>query len=196
MSAAVADRSYDSRGPSRLPPHIASVIDRGRLCYLSTVSPHDPPGPHISAMNFSFQHDPELGDVLVMTTRRDTLKYEAISKNSNVAVLLHDFEGRRGASGSGDDAATDCGTLAITIYGQAAFQTGPVAARMRAAHLLRNTAYSQFIADELLYSVFAVIPSSVLCCDVHDKVITWQPGKDHSDGSSSLTSSAVSSDKP
>ena len=45
---------------------------------------------------------------------------------------------------------------------------------MRAAHLVRNATSAQFIADEEAYAVFVVVPTSVQCCDVYDKVFTWQ----------------------
>ena len=126
----------DAPQPSRLPPEIISVIDASSLCYLATVSASRP-GPHLSAMNFTLQADPVLGDVLVMTTRRDTLKFEGIALNSNVAVLIHDFDGRRH---SPDDFSVSLpapqqvspphtGTLAVTIYGRAVVQEGDVASR-------------------------------------------------------------------
>lgn len=50
---------------------------------------------------------------------------------------------------------------------------------VRAAHLVRNANSAQFIIDEEAYAVFVVVPTSVQCCDVYDKVFTWQA----SDGS-------------
>jgi hypothetical protein len=158
--------------PTRLPTEILRVIDAGSLCYLSTISPAYP-GPHLSAMNFSLQFDALLGHILVMSTRRNTLKFEAMTRNNNVAVLLHDFDGRRQESATTVPSATH-GTLAVTIYGKALLQEGDVAARMRAEHLRRNVAYAHFIADATEYAVFAVVPTSVLCCDIHDRVFTWQ----------------------
>ena len=157
--------------PTRLPTAIVNVIEASSLCYLATVSPADP-GPHLSAMTVSLRDDPELGHVLVMSTRRDTRKYAAIMKNDHVAVLLHDFDGLRD---SGSTASR--GTLAVTLYGRARLQSGAAAERMRAAHLLRNASSPQFIADAASYVVFAVVPSSVTCCDVHDKVHLWEAVK-------------------
>lgn len=156
--------------PTRLPAAIVSVIEASSLCYLATVSPTDP-GPHLSAMTFSLQDDPEMGHILVMSTRRDTRKFAAIANNDNVAVLLHDFDGRREPDGGGP---TSRGTLAVTVYGRALLQSGVAAERMRAAHLLRNASSPQFIADAATYDVFAVVPSSITCCDVQDKVYSWE----------------------
>jgi hypothetical protein len=163
--------------PTRLPSHIVKVIDATRLCYLSTISVHHA-GPHLSAMNVSLQFDPLLGDVLVMTTRRDTQKYEAILTNANVAVLLHDFDGLRTSEIPSPEVHAR-GSLAVTVYGKAVLQDGEAAARMRQAHLLRNSGSAHFIADESTYAVFAVVPESMLCCDVYDKVFTWQADTKH-----------------
>jgi hypothetical protein len=172
-----------------LPPAVTSVLDAASLAYLATV---EDGLPHLSLMNFSHvTTEPELGPVLVMTTRRDTKKFRALEKTPQVAVLIHDFNvggggGGARAGGGGDSegaaataaagaagtAAAGGGTLSITVYGDAVIATGPAAERLRAAHLARNPRYPQFIVGDHI-AVLAIVPSLARMCNVADVVTTW-----------------------
>jgi len=43
-------------------------------------------------MNFTYYKDDE---VIIMSTRRDTLKFAMLESSQNVAVLVHDFPGQK-----------------------------------------------------------------------------------------------------
>jgi hypothetical protein len=87
-------------------------------------------------MTYTYLDDEELGPVLIMTTRKDTLKYRAMEQNPNLAVLVHDF------GTIGPDTAV--GTLAITLYGRATMPTGDREISLRAAHLAQHPKASQY----------------------------------------------------
>ena len=67
------------------PPEIIQLLTSSVLCYLSTLSDG---APHLSLMNFTYCAKDEK---IIMSTRRDTTKFRALSENKRVAVLIHDF---------------------------------------------------------------------------------------------------------
>lgn len=66
---------------------VSIVIFRriSRLCFLATQSNGEP---HLSLMNFTYVQEEE---VIVLSTRRNTKKFEQITESPKVAVLIHDF---------------------------------------------------------------------------------------------------------
>ena len=120
-------------------------------------------------MTFTFVDDGALGPILVMTTRRDTQKWRALTANPQGAVLVHDF----GAEAAAPGGAAPRGTLAITLYGRVVMPTGASEDALRAAHLARNPDAANFIADNLSYALLAFQAEFVRMCNVKDEVSTW-----------------------
>jgi hypothetical protein len=135
-------------------------------------------------MRFTYRREEE---VIIMTTRTDTKKYELLCSSPKVAILVHDFpslrkeeEEEEGGEGGGEGgAATAEGegageghTYAITLNGVASMQKGEEAERFRALHLENNVAYSQFIEGEKI-AVFTVHVTSARICNVEDRVTYW-----------------------
>ena len=136
-----------------LPNPILHVIKQASLCYLATC---EGAAPHLSLMKFSFEEG-----VFVLTTRRDTRKFRAMSANSSVAILIHDFDGQAP------------GTFTVTLYGTAEEVLDPIAAeRLRAIHLARNPGYAHFIASPEI-AVITLRPARCRLCNLADEVSTW-----------------------
>ena len=68
-----------------LPDEVAHMLESCSLCYLATAS-GDPPEPHLSLMNFTYVRGDE---VIVFTSRSDTLKMQNLNSNSSVSLLVH-----------------------------------------------------------------------------------------------------------
>jgi hypothetical protein len=67
------------------PPEVVALLRSCALCYLSTVADGSP---HLSLMNFTYCQQEEK---IIMSTRRDTLKFTALLSLPRVALLMHDF---------------------------------------------------------------------------------------------------------
>jgi hypothetical protein len=198
-----------------LPTSVLDVLASTTLAYLATVeeeedtspSPSSPPSPppsspHLSLMVYSFVVDARLSPddspgLLVMSTRRDSKKFRALIRNPRVALLVHDFDGRRGGgagAGAGAGAAapaapaapaaaassTSChaqsggGTCSVTVYGDAVVVEGALCERLRAAHLARNPSYAQFIRSDDTIAVIAVSPRRARIANIDDRVSVWE----------------------
>lgn len=173
-----------------LPASITDVLHATKLCYLATSENH---APHLSLMNFSYMHDEEYGwscifyllqylnviynmratgSILVMSTRRNTKKYEALVDNPKVAILIHDFDAKRNQeSNSGG------GTFSITIYGDVTVATGERAEILRSKHLGINPDYEQFIRGEDR-AILVIQPNFARLCNINDTVSMWSSKDD------------------
>jgi len=134
-------------------------------------------------MRFTYRREEE---VIIMTTRTDTKKYELLCSSPKVALLVHDFPSLRkeeegeGGEGGGEggsitaegEGAGEGHTYAITLNGVASMQKGKEAERFRALHLENNAAYGQFIEGEKI-AVFTVHVTSARICNVEDRVTYW-----------------------
>jgi len=185
-----------------LPPALLSVLARASLCYLAT---SEDGAPHLCLMSFSWLSDAEDADAagagaagaaggsgaFVLATKRATKKFDAISANARVALLVHDFAtlraqydgaagaagavGAAGVAGAGGAAAPahGAGTVSVTIYGDAEIvPEGPRAERLRAFHASRSPSYAHFSAGEGV-AMLAVRPRMARICDVQDRVQLW-----------------------
>ncbi|EJK72617.1 hypothetical protein THAOC_05835 [Thalassiosira oceanica] len=76
-----------------LPPVVKKVLSRCRLAYLSTVD-SEIHSSHLSLMRFTYLPEEEL---IIMSTNRMTKKYDMISRQKGVALLIHDFADEGGA---------------------------------------------------------------------------------------------------
>ena len=76
-----------------LPEIILRTLEKTLFCYLATCENNEP---HLSLMNFSFKEE----DGIVMSTRCNTKKFQALLANPSVAVLVHDFQSTSSLSAS------------------------------------------------------------------------------------------------
>ena len=145
--AAASSNEWNQQGyVPPLPAIVTDILSAASLCYLATSEDNIP---HLSLMNYTVVDDADVGLVIVLSTRRDTKKFQAIQSNPQVALLVHDFS----ASGTG-------GTASVTITGEITEAAGSQAAHFRAAHLARNPNMAQFIAGDHMAVLF-VTPAQV-----------------------------------
>jgi len=104
-----------------------------------------------------------------VSTRRNTKKYQLLSANKHVALLIHDFAGESDADLLNYTALEGRQRHSITLNGDVKEQEGEMAERYRQIHLQRNLAYKQFIVGEDI-AVLTVEITQARVCDVHDSV--------------------------
>jgi general stress protein 26 len=138
------------------PPVVQTLLESCRLAYLSTV---DTDTSHLSLMRFTYLASEE---VIIMSTNRNTKKYDMLKKQRGVAVLVHDFGG---SSSKGEYSITLNGTCSI-------IQDVAVSERYRKAHLAHNPDYPQFIVGEDI-AILCVDVRSARICNIADQVIQW-----------------------
>jgi general stress protein 26 len=152
---------YDGFIPPPLPETIVRLLKSARLCYLAT---QDEGEPHLSLMRFTYYQAEE---AIILTTRRNTKKFELMKASKHVAVLIHDF-----------DEESKGKTYSITLNGWSDVLTpsSDDEVRYRALHLENNLDYPQFIVGPDIAVILIKVESARLC-DVQDKVITWSAKK-------------------
>ena len=184
-----------------LPQPVADALSRACLCFLATSSGDEP---HLSLMRFTYMRSlTEPGsEVLVMSTRRDTKKFKLFMANKQVALLVHDFDSRRqrnspeeeeeAAAAAGQRGSNGGGgaRVSITLNGVAREETGEVGERYRAAHLVANQKYSQFIEGDHI-AVIIVDILSARVCDVNDSVRHFARVSTASGGANSSSSAGA-----
>lgn len=150
-----------------LPHPIPQVLTEQCLCFLATSSELSP---HLSLMRFSYcksLEDPE-GEVMIMSTQRNTKKYTILKENKNVALLVHGFES--GQEKDGDNYNDEAKSrYSITLNGEVKEEQGELAEAYRSFHLQRNSEYSQFIIGDDI-AIVSVKLTSARVCDVNDMV--------------------------
>jgi len=122
-----------------LPEPVINVLNRACLCFLATASVEL--SPHLSLMRFSYCKPLSAadGEVLVLSTRRETLKYKMLTQNRNVALLVHDFVSEEeGDARNYEVAMTGSARYSITLNGRVTEEVGEMAEEYRAIHLKRN----------------------------------------------------------
>ena len=123
--------------------------------------PAAPPTPHLSLMCFTPLLQPSGQLQLVITTRRDTQKFEALLACPHVSLLLHDPAVALGISMAGTARACAAGSEEEQA--------------LRALHVARNPRYRQFM-EGAEYAVIAVHVAGVRVSDVKDAVRSYSPG--------------------
>jgi hypothetical protein len=170
QSALVAQVVADAGGqPIRppLPAIIQQLLSHCRLAYLSTVdSAHETS--HLSLMRFTYLKEEE---VIILSTNRNTKKYDMLTQQKGVALLVHDFG--TGESSSGDNSTVT--GYSITLNGTCQIEEGPSAERHRAAHLQHNPDYPQFIVGPEI-AILCIHVRTARICDVNDSVQKWNVG--------------------
>ena len=152
------DNSYEYYPP--LPNPVVTLLMASRLCFLATQSSNDP---HLSLMNFTY-YQPE--EILIMTTRRNTKKFEQMITNNKVAVLIHDFPNL-----DIDKNKTNGNTVSITLNGFSnIIHDENIAIKYRNIHLQKNPDYAQFIEGN---EVIIIRIEKARICDINDQVKHW-----------------------
>ena len=148
------------------PQPIIDLLQSACLCHMGVTL--DDGKTHLCLMNFTYVPEDE---IIILTTRRNTTKYQAIEKLDLVTLLIHDFPTDK-ASRAADTGYTK--THSITLYGNASILCGDDAEEMRSKHLKRHGEnYSQFIIGENI-AVLRVDVSSAKLCNIKDEVTTWE----------------------
>lgn len=143
------------------PPAIREMLSKSRLAYMSTV---DGDSSHLSLMRFTYLNDETDGEVVILSTQRATKKYDMLTKQNGVALLIHDFP----QFGEEKD-----GVHSITLNGQCSIlEDGEKSEMYRAAHLKHNPDYPQFIVGEDI-AMLCIFVSSARICNINDHVERW-----------------------
>mmetsp|Transcript_27635 Transcript_27635/g.43505 ORF Transcript_27635/g.43505 Transcript_27635/m.43505 type:complete len:218 (+) Transcript_27635:36-689(+) len=150
-----------------LPKEVVDLLSIARLCYLST---SDGRTPHLSLMNFTYNQEDE---VIIMSTRRDTKKFELLhGTNNNVAVLVHDFPHVRDQAVEESVGRAGGQNWSITLNGICNIASGAKEAEYRDLHLKNNPECPQFIVGENI-AIIAVSITSARICNISDHVTYW-----------------------
>jgi general stress protein 26 len=145
------------------PQKIRDMLSKCRLAYLSTVDTEISTS-HLSLMRFTYLHDEEDGEVVIMSTNKNTKKFDMLQRQNGVALLVHDFVADDGGGGM----------YSITLNGHCRIlpNGSDSAERYRQAHLQHNPDYPQFIVGEEIV-VLCVDVTSARICDIQDQVTKW-----------------------
>jgi hypothetical protein len=160
------------------PQTLRDMLSKCRLAYLSTVHTMAKSS-HLSLMRFTYVHDPEDGEVIIMSTNKKTKKFEMLRQQRGVALLVHDFDKAQSDDGDGSSSINSNSnsnvapsTRSITLNGNCRILSGPDEERYRKAHLAHNPEYPQFIVGEDI-AVLCIDCTSARICDLNDKVVHW-----------------------
>jgi hypothetical protein len=156
-----------------LPSIIQQLLSHCRLAYLSTVD-SDAQTSHLSLMRFTYLPEEE---VIILSTNRNTKKYDMLTQQKGVALLVHDFGSGESSSSSSTNNTVSAG-YSITLNGTCQIEAGPNAERHRAAHLQHNPDYPQFIVGPEI-AILCIHVSSARICDVNDSVQKWNVSAQH-----------------
>lgn len=147
------------------PPVIREMLSSCQLAYLSTVEDNSS---HLSLMRFTFLHDKDDGEIIIMTTNVNTKKFQLLQNQEGVALLVHDFPQFRY-----ETMEETKGIHSITLNGKCEIiNDKETADRYRANHLAHNPDYPQFIVGENI-AVLRVTISSARICNIDDQVTKW-----------------------
>uniref|UniRef100_A0A7S1U2J8 Pyridoxamine 5'-phosphate oxidase N-terminal domain-containing protein n=1 Tax=Phaeomonas parva TaxID=124430 RepID=A0A7S1U2J8_9STRA len=158
-----------------LPAEVVGLLRSTSLCHLSTQG--NDGGPHLSLMRFTYVQAEEK---ILISTRRNTAKFEYLSQNPSVALLVHDFPhlGAGGGEAEVDAEEAEGRTYSITLNGQAHVEDGDVAECYRALHLAENPEYEQFIVGQDI-AIVSVTVDTARICNIDDKVKYWDAAQQH-----------------
>ena len=108
-------------------------------------------------------------EVLIISTQRNTKKYEIITANQNVALLVHDFVAEQAHDATNNQKLQGQTCYSITLNGVVKEQHDELAEKYRAIYLASNSEHSQFIVGDDI-AVITVNPKRARVCDVNDRV--------------------------
>lgn len=168
LSRAEASNSSSSTSSQKFKPpfpkRIRDMLSNCRLAYLSTIDA-DFSSSHLSLMRFTYWQHPDDGEVVIMSTNRNTKKYQFLKRQRGVALLVHDF-------GSGHE--SNSGMYSITLNGECRILNSGTAKaeEYRQEHLRHNPDYPQFILGEEM-DILCIDVTSARICDIQDQVVLW-----------------------
>lgn len=158
-----------------LPQPVADALERSRLCFLATTG--QSLEPHLSLMRFTYTTglDPKEpnSEVLIISTQRKTKKFEILTENENVALLVHDFTTHSDETNEDYAELNNRPRYSITLNGTVRVEQGAQAEAYRRQHLARNAAYSQFIVGDDI-AIITVRLNRARVCDVNDRVMHFK----------------------
>jgi hypothetical protein len=149
------------------PKPVRDLLSHCRLAYLSTVDT-DLASSHLSLMRFTYLQDIDDGEVVIMSTNTQTKKFEMLTKQTGVALLIHDFEQSSSCDNNGGGQQ-----YSITLNGECRIVTDPTKAEYyRQQHLQHNPDYPQFIVGEHI-AILCIDVKVARICNIHDQVTKW-----------------------
>ena len=131
-----------------LPKVVVDLLNACSLCYLST--------------SYVQSHE-----VIVLSTRKDTLKLQNLLQSPQVAILVHDFPHLQNSKKENYG-----NTYSITLYGTTRVADGDEADFFRQKHLEHNPKSKVFIQGKNIAIVLVNVTSARIC-NAADKVETW-----------------------
>lgn len=141
------------------PQVLVDMLNSSHLAYLSTVDIEDASS-HLSLMRYTYLQEEQL---LVLSTNRKTKKYQMLTQQRGVSLLVHDFDNTMDSSGA----------YSITLNGTCRIVRDEEAVeRYRAAHLKHNPEYPQFIVGPDI-AILCIDVTSARICNINDQVIKW-----------------------
>ena len=143
------------------PQEVRDMLSKCNLAYLSTVDA-EVSSSHLSLMRFTYLLDKDDGEVVIMSTNKETKKFDMLQQQKGVALLVHDFSAR-----------PESGNYSITLNGTCRIVTAKEKeAFYRNEHLKRNPQYPQFIVGENI-AILCVDVTSARICNINDQVVKW-----------------------
>ncbi|OEU09883.1 hypothetical protein FRACYDRAFT_248133 [Fragilariopsis cylindrus CCMP1102] len=171
------DNTNNNRSSLIKPPFpqpLRDMLSKCRLAYLSTVD-IQATSSHLSLMRFTYLHDIIDGEIVIMSTNKNTKKFDMLQQQKGVALLVHDFdvdtEDKKTNSNEGTSTSTSTRST-ITLNGDCCILTGKEEEKYRKEHLKHNPEYPQFIVGDDI-AVLCVHVTSARICDLNDNVIHW-----------------------
>jgi hypothetical protein len=119
----------------------------------------------------AIKQDADDGEVVILSTKRDTKKFDMLTKQNGVALLVHDFA----QHGDGSD-----GVHSITLNGRCRIleDDDQRSKKYRQAHLQHNPDYPQFIVGDDI-AILCVFVSEARICNINDQVTHWKTDLTH-----------------
>jgi general stress protein 26 len=145
------------------PDEVNALLLSASSCHLGVTLPDGTS--HLCLMIFTYIAEEQR---IILSTRRDTAKFRAISQLTRVTLLLHDLNARDAAA-----ARLPASTHSITLYGEVVILADAESEANRSAHLARHgSKYHQFIVGENV-AMLSVSVESARICDARDQVRLW-----------------------
>jgi type II secretory pathway pseudopilin PulG len=142
------------------PQIVRDMLSKCRLAYLSTVD--GAMSSHLSLMRFTYFCDSVDGELVIMSTNKNTKKFDMLQQQSGVALLVHDF-----SQGQND------GAYSITLNGTCRIVADPIKREQyRQVHLNHNPDYPQFIVGDDIAIIYVDVKQARIC-DINDHVTKW-----------------------
>lgn len=137
-----------------LPHKIRAILHSNRVCCLGTL---DGDVPYLSTMLYTLA-EPE--DILIMSSRSNTVKVINLAKNPNAAVLI-------------SDATDPANPVSVTLNGTVTLLTGDEAEDYLRQHQETSSLRSPFLYSENI-TIIAFKAKKAITSDQEENVTFWQ----------------------